>query len=86
MELKTDGGIYITKDEYRNGVKKVMDRQIKEACIAGLITCIESDLDPDKANGTIRDALKLQLQALENLEKVLFGTSVKKDEEVTKDD
>lgn len=85
MELKTDGGIYITKEEYREHVKKVMDRQSKEAMLAMLVACLGEDMDTDKAQDAVKDALKLQLQALANMERELFGAPAKKDEEATKE-
>lgn len=85
MELKTDGGIYITKEEYRAHVIKVMNRQSKEAMLAMLVACLGEDMDTDKAQGAVKDALKLQLQALANMERELFGTPVEKDEEATKE-
>lgn len=85
MELKTDGGIYITQEEYREHVIKVMDRQSKEAMVAMLVACLGEGMDTDKAHGAVKDALKLQLQALANMERELFGETAKKDEEATQE-
>lgn len=87
MELKTDGGIYLTKEEYRKSVKKVMDRQCAEATVAMFAVSISEDEKVTKAaHGAVRDALKLQLQVLVNMERELFGEPDKKDEETEKDD
>ena len=81
MELKTDGGIYITKELYRKYVKKVMNSQVKCATLATLFACVEGD-DPEKVTGAVKDALNLQLQVLKHMENELFGTAQDDDEEI----
>ena len=85
MELKTDGGIYLTKEEYRKNVEKVMDRQAKMAIMAVIKTMIEEDLDPKKVQDGVNQALGLQVQALGAMERALFGKPVKQDEEAKKE-
>lgn len=85
MELKTDGGIYLTKEEYRKCVEKVMEKQAKAAFIAMMKACVENDIDPKKATGAVNDALHLQAQALQNMERELFGKPVTQDEEAKKE-
>lgn len=80
MELKTDGGIYITKDLYRKYVKKIMHGQMKCASLATLFACLEGD-DPDKVTGAVKDALNLQLQVLKYMEDELFGKPEKGEDE-----
>ena len=82
MELKTDGGIYITREEYREKVTKVMNKQSKLAlvAVAGLLVS-EEGIDPKKVEEGVNQALSLQMQALANMERALFGKPIKKDEE-----
>ena len=90
MELKTDGGIYLTKKEYRKNVTKVMDRQTKLALVAVARSMMDDDIDSEKIESAVNQALGLQMQALENMERVLFGKHSKKtedkDEETEKND
>ena len=80
MELKTDGGIYITREEYKKFVEKVMDRQAKAAMMATLITCIKNGIDPDNVADGANSALNLQKQALDNMERLLFGKVAQEEE------
>lgn len=88
MELKTDGGIYLTKEEYRKNVTKVMNRQRALAMAAVIGTVLEGEIDPKQVEDGVNQALGLQVQALENMERALFGKPSKKDkdEEAEKDD
>lgn len=85
MELKTDGGIYLTKEEYRKNVEKVMDRQRKMALIACMGALLEG-ISTEQVEDGVNQALALQIQALENMERVLFGKPAKKDEEAKTND
>ena len=80
MELNAEGGIYLTREEYRKCVDKVMDRQAKMALIATLETVLGNGIDPEKVADSVNQALGLQVQALENMERVLFGKATKKQE------
>lgn len=88
MELKTDGGIYLTKEEYRKNVTKVMNRQRALALAAVIGTVLEGEIDPKQVEDGVNQALSLQVQALESMERLLFGKPSKKakDEEAEKDD
>ena len=77
MELKTDGGIYLTREEYRKSVEKVMDRQSKLSLLAVAQAMIEEHIDPEKLQDGMNHALMLQVQALQNMERVLFGKEPK---------
>lgn len=79
MELKTDGGIYLTREEYREKVTKVMNRQSRLAleAVAGIL--LEGGIDVQQVEDVTNQALALQIQALENMEKVLFGKPSKQD-------
>ena len=81
MELKTDGGIYLTKELYRKYVKKVMSNQMKFAVMGTIIACLEADIDPDNAKESAKDALNLQVQVLKEMEDALFGNPEKDEEE-----
>lgn len=81
MELKTDGGIYLTKEDYRKLVIEIMQRE-KEACLAAcLIQALENKIDPKVALEAGQDALKLQLDVLHEMEKKLFGKKKKEEPE-----
>ena len=81
MELKTDGGIYLTREEYRKSVEKVMDRQSTLSLIAVAQAMIEEHIDPEKLQDGMNQALLLQVQALQNMERVLFGKEDKEEKE-----
>ena len=85
MELKTDGGIYLTRETYREYVEKVMEKQAKAAVVAMMKACVEDDIDPKKATAAVNDALHLQAQTLQNMERELFGKPVTQDEEAKKE-
>jgi len=81
MELKTDGGIYLTKELYRKYVKKVMHNQMRFAAMGTIIACLEADIDPENASQSAKDALTLQVQVLKEMEDALFGNPEKDEEE-----
>ena len=78
MELKTDGGIYITKELYRKEVLKIMREEKKQAALGATMFLIEHGGEINKkllkeVEEHAKDALNLQWSVLQQMEEALFG-------------
>lgn len=77
MELKTDDGKFITREDYRQAAWTIMHQE-KMMAIMGLMKAIAvDDIDPEKGQDAANDALKLQINVLQHMEMMLFGKEKK---------
>ena len=78
MELRTDDGKFITREDYRRAVVEIMESEKFHCMTAIVIGMAEHGMTPedgglDSVMAAANDALKLQLSVLGEMEKKLFG-------------
>lgn len=85
MELKTDDGKFITREDYRKAALTIMEQE-KMMAIVGLMRAIAvDDIDPERGQNAANDALRLQINVLQNMETMLFGKEKKKKKKGTEE-